>query len=302
MVVVTYDSAEVLPGFVAALPDGMAGVSYELLIADNASSDATLDLAARLAPTARLVALGRNAGYSAGINAAVAHASPGSAVLVCNPDVRLRPGCGARLLRALATPATGIVVPRLEDPDGRLELSLRRDPTVLRVVGEALLGGTRAGRFHPLGEVVADPARYERPTTADWACGAVMLISRDCLERTGPWDESFFLYSEETDFALRARDGGFRLRYVPDAVAVHIGGESKVSPWLWTLLTRNRLRLYSRRHNGVSSAAFWAALTLNEALRALAGRATSRAALLALLHPGRRETAGPVPAVSRVAG
>ncbi|MDP8961599.1 MAG: hypothetical protein M3N32_08300, partial [Actinomycetota bacterium] len=110
-------------------------------------------------------------------------------------------------------------------------------------------------------------------------------ISRRCLEQVGPWDETFFLYAEETEFALRARDAGFVLRYVPDAVATHLGGDRHTSSRLWALLAVNRVRLYSRRHGPVRTAAFWAAVALNEALRALAGRGVHRAALRALLRP-----------------
>ena len=115
--------------------------------------------------------------------------------------------------------------------------SLRRRPTVLRAWGESLLGGERAGRFSPLGELVLDDDSYERAGPADWATGAAMLVSAECLRDVGAWDESYFLYSEETDFALRAWDAGYRLVYVPAAHAVHLEGESHTSPALYALLT-----------------------------------------------------------------
>lgn len=307
VVVVTYNSARPLRAFFDALPSALADVNdYEVVVADNASYDETLELVSECAPEATVVRLARNVGYAAGINAAVSHGGKNTrAVLVCNPDVRLHPGSVRRLLDALTDPdprpqapaplEVGIVVPRLLEADGRLALSLRREPRVLRVLGEALLGGTRAGWLSPLGEVVCDPRRYDRLGNADWACGAVMLMSRRCLERVGPWDETFFLYSEETEFALRARDAGFALRYVPDAVATHLGGDRHTSPRLWALLAVNRVRLYSRRHGPGRTAAFWAAVTVNEALRALAGRAVHRAALRALLRPRLWATKPPQP-------
>ena len=157
------------------------------------------------------------------------------------------------------------------DGDGAVLRSLRREPTVLRAVGEAVVGGERAGRYRHWGEVVSDPDSYTHAKEADWATGAAMLVSRECLAAVGPWDESFFLYSEEVDFALRARDRGFRLRYEPAAGAVHLGGESGIDPALWALLTRNRIRLYRARHGRVRTAAFTGAVVLNEAVRAAAG-------------------------------
>ena len=200
--------------------------------------------------------MGRNAGYSAGINAAIAATGTARPALVLNPDIRLEPGAVARLLDAARAPGVGIVVPRLVDESGATIPSLRREPTVARALGEALLGGTRAGRIPALGELITDPEFYREPATVDWASGAAMLLTSMCLDRVGRWDESYFLYSEETDFALRARDAGLHVRYVPGAVATHLGGESHVNARLWTILTLNRIRLFGSRHGRASTAAF----------------------------------------------
>lgn len=295
-VVVTYDSAGVLAGLLDALPAAFGGSGpAELVVADNASRDATVEVAAARAPGATVVEMGRNAGYAAGLNAAVRRAAPSDAILLLNPDTRPRPGSVARMVAALRRPGVGAVVPRFVHPDGRTAPSLRRDPTVLRALGEALLGGRRAGRFAALGEVVHDPAAYERGGPVAWATGAAMLIDRRCLETLGGWDETFFLYSEETEFALRAREAGYRLWYVPDAVVEHIGGEAPVAPDLWSLLTVNRVRLFRRRHSRARTVAFYGAVVLNEAVRAVRGP-THRAALRSLVtrrapgrSPGRRE-------------
>jgi GT2 family glycosyltransferase len=294
VVVVTYNSEALLADLIDSLGPGLAGVSWHLAVADNASADGSVATVRRLAPDATVVAMGRNAGYAAGINAAVAAARPHTAVLVLNPDVRLGPGCVPALLRALRTTGTGIAVPRLSDAAGALIPSMRREPTILRTLGDAVMGANRAGRLAGLGEVVTDERRYEHEATTDWAEGSTLLISAECWQRCAPWDESFFLYSEETDFALRARDAGYVTRYTPAAEAVHLEGGSAHSPRLWALLTLNRVRLYRRRHGPIRTAGFWSVLVLREASRALIGKQTSRLALRALVSPRRlRETPGP---------
>jgi N-acetylglucosaminyl-diphospho-decaprenol L-rhamnosyltransferase len=292
--VVSFNSEDVLPGLVASLDAGLAGLTWHLVVADNDSRDDSVAVVRRLLPAATVVETGRNGGYAAGINRAVEAAPPHRAVLVLNPDVRLHPGCGQRLTAALAAPGTGVAVPRLLDAEGRLIYSQRREPSIARALGDAVLGATRAGRSVLLGEVVTDDRGYRADTVTDWAEGSTQLVSAACWERVGPWDESYFLYSEETDFDLRARDLGLRTRFVADAVATHLEGGSAGSAALWPLVVLNRVRLYHRRHGRAASVTFWAVTVLREASRAALGRDHNRAALKALVSPRRlREMPGP---------
>jgi len=265
--VVTYNSEEVIAGFLDALALAMADFDdYEVVVVDNCSRDATEEIVTSSAAHATWIPMATNAGYAAGINAAVA-ATRSEAVLIANPDTRPAPGTGTRLWHAIEQPGVGIAAPRLVGEDGRLQHSLRRDATVMRVLGEALLGGTRASRFGRLSQVVGDDTEYEHSHDVEWASGALLLVSRACLDATGPWDESFFLYSEEEDFQQRARSLGFGVRYVADACAVHVGGEMHVAPALWALSVVNKLRLYARTHGSVATLAFRAALAWNEVVR-----------------------------------
>lgn len=284
IVVVTYDSARDLPSLLASIDAAADGLDVAVVITDNASSDDSLGVARDLRPDAVLVSVGRNAGYSAGINAAIAAAPAAPATLVVNPDLVLHPGAIAPLLTALDEPGIGIAAPRILDPDGTVAPSLHRDPSVGRAFGEAVLGGRRAGRYPALGETIVDPDAYHRPATVAWASGAALCISRACTDAVGPWDESFFLYSEEVDYQLRARAAGFGVRYVPEAVVTHVEGEAHVSPDLWTLLTLNRVRFFRRHHSRAATAAYRAGVALNEGLRAAGGRDVHRAAFRALLR------------------
>jgi GT2 family glycosyltransferase len=290
VVIVTYNSAGTLGTCLASLPQGLDGVEVtEVVVADNNSHDDTCDIAKNATGLpVRVVRLGRNAGYAAGINAGIASLESFDHVLVINPDARVRPGAIALLAKAFDDPRVGIAAPRLENPDGSLQPSLRRPPTVTRAWAEALVGGNRAGRWGRLGELITDPARYDVPGPAAWATGGVLMISSAASRALGPWDESFLLYGEETDFALRAGRRGFLTWYEPSSVVEHDGGESGTNPMLWALLTVNRVRVV-RRHNGfLAWAGYYAAVVFGEALRAATGRRTAKAALTALLRPSRR--------------
>lgn len=289
VVIVTHDSAGVIEQCLLSVEGSFEGAQLaDVIVVDNASTDGTLAMVAQRWPHVRVIQSGANIGYAAAVNLGVQAASDGADVLVLNPDTRLRPGSVAALTAALRLPGVGLAVPRLVHHDGRLQPSLRREPSLRTAVGEAALGGRRAGRIEGWGEVVLDPGRYEVPGFVDWACGAVVLISRDCLQAVGEWDESFLLYSEETDYCLRARDSGFGTWYVPAAVVEHRGGDAATSPLLWSLVTSNRARLFSGRHGRLSSAGYRSVLTIGEAVRVLAGQRRARAGLRVLLRPSTR--------------
>jgi N-acetylglucosaminyl-diphospho-decaprenol L-rhamnosyltransferase len=291
-IVVTFDSADVVTGCL----DSLAATAPEtpVIVVDNGSRDGTVELVRRHAPWARLVESPRNGGYAAGINLGAAHSPDATALLVLNPDVRVAPDAVDALLVALAAPGTGVAVPRIVEPDGQLARSLRRTPTVLRAFGEAVLGGVRAGRVAALSEIVAVDAAYEHSHVVDWASGAVMMIDRRCHDELGGWDESLFLYAEETDFCLRARDRGWVTRFVPTATATHIGGHGERTPWRELMLV-NRAVVFRRRHGPWRSLAYRGGLGLHEALRCWRGP-HHRAALRRLIGFGSR--LGPLPPVS----
>ncbi|MCP2325074.1 GT2 family glycosyltransferase [Hamadaea flava] len=288
VVIVTYNSADVLAGCLRSL-EGQRGVRLTaVVVADNASRDDSLTVAKGFDLPVIPLAVGRNAGFAAGINAGVA-AVPGEydAVMVLNPDCRLRPDTLARLAATLQRSTCGIAVPKLLNEDGSFQPSLRYAPTLRRAFGEAFLGRV-AGRLPGFGELITDPRERDLPGAYSWATGAAMLISAAALRDVGPWDESFLLYSEETDFALRAGDRGWTLWYEPAAEITHIGGEQQINPTLNALSVVNKVTLYRRRNSALAGGAYFLIVLAGETLRAALGRQRARAAVVALLRPSRR--------------
>lgn len=280
VVVVTHNSAAVIEGLLDSLPAALAGLDADVVVVDNASEDETCAVVARRG-NIRLVR-NANAGYAAGINLGVATSSAAGAIAVLNPDVRLMPASVRTLVDRLDDPRVGIVGPRLVNEDGSLAPSIRRTPTILRSLGLGFTG------LPPFSEPDNSPRHHQLTRTVDWVTGAVMVCSRKCFVELGGWDESFFLYSEETDFSLRARDAGYLTVFEPGAVAVHIGGQSGSSATTYSMQILNRVRLYSRRHGEIASWSFFAVAVLREATRTARGDAHSRAALRALLTPRAR--------------
>ena len=280
VVIVTYNSSRVVGELLDSLPAALDGLTAEVVVVDNGSADGTADqVAAR--GDCRIVR-SANVGYAGGINRGVREAAPADAILILNPDARLSERSVAPLLETLREPGTGIVVPQLRSATGTLEPSLRREPTLLRALGLERTG------VAALAERIHDKAQYAYPHLVDWAQGAVVLMSRECFDALKGWDESYFLYSEEVDLSLRARDLGLLTRYEPRSVAVHIGGQSGQNDVTHAMQIVNRVRLY-RRRNGVlaSWCYFWLAIA-SEASWVIRGHRPSRFAIAALLRPSLR--------------
>lgn len=277
VIVVTHNSADCIADLLRSIRE--AGVDGEVVVVDNGSLDDSATIAEQ--GGARVIC-NTNVGYAGGINRGVREAPDADAYVILNPDLTVAPGFLDPLLGALGEPGVGIVVPQVLDDAGHRQNSLRREPSLARAIG---LNWTGIPLFS---EYVTGDEVYARPADVDWALGAAMAVSRSCLEAVGPWDESFFLYSEETDFCLRARDAGWRVRYVPESLVTHIGGGSGRSALTHQMLIVNKVRLYARRHGRAASWAYWLATIASEASWVVRGEHQSRAAIRSLVQPAAR--------------
>lgn len=264
IVIVTYNSVDCIGELLRSLSQAASGLRLRIIVVDNGSTDETVRVV-RNTRGVTLIDAKANLGYAGGINVGRSFAGSYSALLVLNPDVVLQEGSVTSMYAALSDPAVGIVVPALIDSRGRRLLSLRREPTLSRAIGDGLFGSRVRWRPGWLSETVRQKNSYRIPHAVDWATGAVLLISAACDRAVGDWDERFFLYSEETDYAHRARAAGFRIQYLPSAHAWHREGASGSSARLAALMAVNRVR-YAEKH-GHSPSAYRLAVALHEFLR-----------------------------------
>ncbi|WP_461635098.1 WecB/TagA/CpsF family glycosyltransferase [Glutamicibacter soli] len=266
ILIVTFNNADSIQDLIDSLRSEAQNLHLRVVVSDNGSRDETLSILKEHEDV--LVLENRaNLGYAGGINMARTLIGDCDAVLVLNPDLTVSPGAIAALTARMRRSAAGIVVPKLLESDGTTYVSLRREPSLTRALGDALFGAKLSSRPGWTTEIEFDPESYAHPHQIDWATGAALLIDAKLEQRLGSWDEQFFLYSEETDYFHRARSEGAKIWYEPAAVMTHQMGGSGASLELNALMAVNRVR-YARKHGTPRHAStFHALVALHHAAR-----------------------------------
>lgn len=235
----------------------------DTVVVDHGSTDGTLALVRERFPEARVVER-ENAGYGAGLNAGMRLAR-GRWLLLLNSDAWLVGDALERLVAfAEAHPDAAVVAPRLVNPDGSLQRSVRGFPTLWRLATEYLFLRKLAPRSRLLNAFYAGDFDHAEARPVEWVMGACLLARREAVDAVGPLDEGFFLFSEEVDWLYRFHQAGWTVWFVPEAEAVHVGGASHGGR-LFGENVRGHLRFFAK-HRGARQAA-WARRLLLVALR-----------------------------------
>jgi N-acetylglucosaminyl-diphospho-decaprenol L-rhamnosyltransferase len=224
----------------------------EIVVVDNASGDSIGSRLAADVPAARLVVETGNRGYGAACNRGARETSR-PLLLLLNSDAWVTAGAVESLVAALdGDPGAAAVGPRLENRDGSLQPSIQRLPTLRRIFFESsglahLTGGRGPFRGH---SATREDHSLARPVES--LRGAALLVRRDAFEKAGGFDETFFLYGEETDLVARWRRMGWRVLFEPTARVVHGGGASGGDA-LFGQLHRGLVQ-HVARHQGAAAA------------------------------------------------
>jgi GT2 family glycosyltransferase len=216
-VVVTYDA---LPWIEQCL-ESVAEV--DTVVVDNGSGDGTVDVVRERFPAVRVIE-SENRGLSAGWNTGI-RATASEHVLLLNADAWLLDGALSALVAAADRhPRAAAIGPRLENTDGTLQRSVRGYPTAWRLATEYLYLRKLAPRSRALNAFYGAGFDHAREREVEWLMGACLLIRRAVFDEVGPFDERYFLFSEEVDWMRRAADRGWSVVFTPDARCVHVGG------------------------------------------------------------------------------
>ncbi len=223
VIVVNHYTDDILPDCLAAVARSEHTLSVEVIIVDNPAAESGKKSDDYLGLSVRRVAAQRRLGFGAACNLGVIH-STGRYLLLLNPDVVLdKNGIAKLYLVMTGTDRAGIVVGRLVGADGRFQPSCRRFPTLKNLIFSR--GSVLRSLSHAENGTYTLPD-YDDVTQVDAAAAAMMMIPRELFDRLGGFDESFFMYMEDTDFCRRAAENGYKVLYAPQASGRHLWGYS----------------------------------------------------------------------------
>ena len=270
--IVAHGNRELLLEALTALAGpGRPRVSHSVHVLDNASEDGTPAAVRAAFPEVEIVAQEYRSGFGANHNRLLARTDT-QYHLILNDDAAVEPGALDALVDHLDHhPEVAVAAPRIIYPDGRHQPSAFRFPAP----------ATCARSLATLGQLGVEQRVATVPATVDWASGCALLLRRAALEETGPFDEGFYMFSEETDLQQRLRQRGGATHLVPSAVVRHhVRASSGADPSRRIVeFWRSRRRYWAKHHPGVGGDA---------ARLALAGQYATLSGLARLPGPLRR--------------
>jgi GT2 family glycosyltransferase len=239
-VVITYNQREQALACLRTL-SGVTYTAWTVLLVDNGSTDGTAEVVAKSFPHVHMLRLGKNQGYVGGTNHGVARALAGGAdyILLLNDDVWVPPEAPSTLVAAAeADLQTAVVGPKVYCLD---------EPQRIQSAGGAIDWRTACSQLIGQGEL--DQGQYDCSRDVEFVSGCAMLIRAQAWYAVGGFDPAYFLYYEEVDWCLRARQAGWKVTYIPWTAVWHADRTStKAELGLVTYYTiRNRL-LLAKRH------------------------------------------------------
>ncbi len=252
IIIVSWNVRELLRACLRAclrsLPAGQP--ETEIIVVDAGSVDGSTAMVQTEFPSVRLLASAENLGYSRGNNLGLAGAR-GRFCLILNPDTEVVGDALERMVAYMdAHPRVGVLGPALVWPDGSLQPTRRRFPSM----ATAMFESTWLQRLAPPGllrRYLAADLPTDQPVEVDWLVGAALLVRREAYTAVGGLDEGFFMYSEELDWQRRMRAAGWRVVFFPHARIIHHEARSSAQVPAATHIRFNTSKVrYFRKYHG----------------------------------------------------
>jgi len=233
IVIVNWNTREYLRSCLRTVFPSEGGVTFRVIVVDNGSTDGSVEMVCDEFPQVTMISGHGNIGYPAANNLGLCelgHIGSGPApdapryTLLLNPDTELPPQALADVIDYMDThPEIGVIGPRLQLPDGSLDLACRRSLPTPEVALWRMVG---LSKLFPKSRVFA---RYNltfldeyQITEVGSLVGAFMMLRREAIEPVGLMDERFFMYGEDIDWCKRIAEAGWKVVYYPEVTVLHV--------------------------------------------------------------------------------
>jgi N-acetylglucosaminyl-diphospho-decaprenol L-rhamnosyltransferase len=222
IIVVTMNHLGKLKNLLRSLySDGGTGISYEIILVDNCSSDGTVEFVKENYPDVIVTVNEKIHGFAANNNKGY-NLSKGEYVFICNPDIILLPAAIDTLVNyAELNPSAGIICPKLLNSDHTFQHSVRSFMNIKIIFMRVLHKGNDHARSNTIDKYLLKNFDRNSIQPVDWAIGAAYVMKRSLYTLLAGFDENFFLYVEDVDLCLRCWKEGYSVIYDPEAVMIH---------------------------------------------------------------------------------
>jgi len=227
IIIVAYKSRDELPACLGSLPAVLLGRPVEACVVNNSPGDGVAEWIVREFPAVRLIEPGANLGFGRANNLGY-RATTGECVLFLNPDTVSNAAALEHCVRrALAEPELGLISPRLEQADGAMDLACRRS---IPTLWDGFCRASGLAAAFPRTALFAGYNLTHLPADGTYPVGAIngafMLGRREVFEKTGQFDEQFFMYGDDLDLCIRVAQAGYQIVYDGRVKLTHLKGLS----------------------------------------------------------------------------
>jgi GT2 family glycosyltransferase len=259
VIIVNFNAAAYLPSCLPTLAKQLSNITHEVCLVDNASNDDSLELVRQLFPNVKVIENQENLGFSKAVNIGLKHTT-GRFIIWLNPDSEVLNGAIQELIQYFDNhPQVGIIGAQLINSDGTIQLSCRSFPSYKTVLFNrySLMTKLFPKNRYSNAYLYTD-WNHKSVKEVDWVSGACLAHRRTVSDELQGLDERFFMYSEDVDFCLRAKQHGWKVHYHPAfKVLHHIGGSSKQVPYEMLIERHRSMWQYYAKHYSRNFAKDW---------------------------------------------
>lgn len=269
IIIVNWNAKEYLLSCLASIEETAGECTKEIIVVDNASGDGSAAALEADFPNVQVIRSEDNLGFAKANNLGISK-SRGRYVCLVNPDVIVLAACIPALVEMMdRNPRVGLAGPRMLNPDGTLQPSCRRSPTLWSGICTALY----LPRLFPRAAMFSDCLmRYWPHDTmrkVESLTGSFWIARREAIDDVGLLDEEFFLYGEDIDWCKRFWLGGWEVLFAPVGQAIHHGGASSANTPVACFVEKRKasVRVWGKYHGRVSTVAHVLILLFRDGVR-----------------------------------